>query len=122
MSSYEETFLPWLKNTVDVMLPHLPVEPSFTARPATAIPGPIYSLDYTPEVSDLSLSDSPVGHQPVEPAPTRVEDAANGVTGDAEKPDDWLWATLRRNKRVTKDDWWQEVREIELELEVPADL
>lgn len=122
MSSYEETFLPWLKNTVEVMLPHLPAEPSFIARPATAIPDPIYSLDYTPEVSDLSLSDNSTRDRHVEPAPTRIEDAGNGVAGTAEKPDDWLWATLRRNKRVTKDDWWQEVREIELELKVPADL
>jgi hypothetical protein len=29
------------------------------------------------------------------------------------------WARLRKNKRVTPEDWWQDVREIELEIEDP---
>jgi hypothetical protein len=98
------------------MLPHLPVEPSFVPRPTTALPDPIFRLDYTPAVSDLSLEDDQSDRAQLEPAPTRVSDAVNGVQGDVVKPDDWLWATMTRNRRATKEDWWQEVREIDLEL------
>lgn len=32
-------------------------------------------------------------------------------------PPDWGWATLTKNKRVTAEGWFQDVREFELELE-----
>ena len=52
----------------------------------------------------------------VSAAPIRQADALNGVDG-VWKPDDWQWATLKRNERVTREDWWQEVREFDFELD-----
>ena len=100
------------------MTPHLPpVSDTFEPQPPTSMPLPIFTLDYVaPSLDTLSLSGARTG--PVaEPAPSRVVDETNGVASSSTKPDDWMWATLTRNKRVTKEGWYQDVREIELDIE-----
>lgn len=114
----EETFGPWLKETLDSMLPLLPPpSPNFTPVPTTSLPAPIFDLDFSaPNLSKLSLADLPNG-QDYTKAPSRVVDESHGAASSDLKPDDWSWARLTRNNRVTKDGWWQDVREIEFEIE-----
>jgi len=122
--SIEETLLSWLEQTIDLMLPYLPPpSPNFTSSPPTVLPPPIYALEPVsePNIDCLSLKaltngHTPTnGHAPSQAAPTRTTDPGGSET----KPDDWIWARLTRNKRVTPEDWRQNVREIELELEDP---
>jgi sulfite reductase alpha subunit-like flavoprotein len=54
---------------------------------------------------------------PPQSAPPRNADEAKGHEVGLLKPHDWSWATLIRNTRITAKDWWQDVREIELEFE-----
>jgi sulfite reductase alpha subunit-like flavoprotein len=54
---------------------------------------------------------------PPQAAPPTKKDEANGQAIELLKPRDWAWATLVKNDKVTAQDWWQDVREIELELE-----
>lgn len=89
----EETFVPWLDRTVDSMLAFLPIASSSKTLSATDLPPPLYSL---------------------EPVPSTIDDA-NGLPDRLDRG--WHWATLQKNARVTSDDWWQDVREVELELE-----
>ena len=79
------------------------------------MPEPIYSLDYAaPGLERLSLTK---GHTNGGPP----DDSGHATHGDVvsvqHKPKDWLWATLTQNQRVTKEDWWQDVRSIELDVE-----
>nr|XP_018265994.1 NADPH-ferrihemoprotein reductase [Kwoniella dejecticola CBS 10117]OBR88152.1 NADPH-ferrihemoprotein reductase [Kwoniella dejecticola CBS 10117] len=92
----EDALIPWLKETLDTFLPYLPIIPDYTPLESTDLPPPIYSLT---------------------PIATSVEDMIRHHDDGWVKPDDWVWATLRKNERVTKGDWWQDVREIELEFE-----
>jgi len=53
-----------------------------------------------------------------------LEDEPEGSTSIAQMNEEsdalepgWKWAKLRRNTRVTDADWWQDVREIDLDLE-----
>ena len=71
-------------------------------------------------LESLGLNDAAAltnGHLSIETAPIRAIDAMKGVEGDLCKPDNWAWATLKKNQRVTRADWWQDVREIELEMD-----
>jgi hypothetical protein len=157
----EETLVPWIKDTVDVVLPHLAPPPEgFQELATTDLPPPLYRIDYlddhaggvkghaagyakvandqngtraAPQEGDLedSLASLHIngnsrtnGHDAltngtVSAAPTREADTPHGV-GGVWKPDDWQWATLRRNERVTREDWWQEVREFDFELDDTA--
>ncbi|OCF33987.1 NADPH-ferrihemoprotein reductase [Kwoniella heveanensis BCC8398] len=86
----EDAFLPWLQQTLDDL--HLE-----------------------------RLSISPINGDQIL-APIRQEDRVrrhDKTNGLPSKPDDWVWATLRKNERVTNKDWWQDVREIELEFDDP---
>ena len=119
--SLEETFLPWLQQTVDLMLPLLTPPPEgFEPPPPTAVPPPIYSLDFEskdlPDMAALSITSNGNGPSDLETAPIRAVDDSRGQISDVWKPDDWGWATLSKNKRVTKEDWWQDVREVELDI------
>ncbi|WVW78975.1 NADPH-dependent diflavin oxidoreductase 1 [Kwoniella bestiolae CBS 10118] len=123
----EDAFIPWLQQTLDTFLPYLPVSPDYVPISSTELPPPIYSLtpiatsskrtngDLDIPLDGLSISSTPNGHSTS--APTRVEDTLRDEDDGLVKPDDWVWATLRKNERVTKGDWWQDVREIELEFE-----
>ncbi|WRT65231.1 NADPH-dependent diflavin oxidoreductase 1 [Kwoniella shivajii] len=124
----EDAFLPWLKQTLDLFLPYLPISSEFQPVSSIDLPPPIYSLTPIAESSrngfqrdsdipiDLDrLSISPTSDELV--APTRVEDELRKKGEGITKPDDWVWTTLKKIERVTKDDWWQDVREIEFEFE-----
>lgn len=137
-TSIEETFVPWLKQTVNTMSPLL--EPSSQEHKSylwTDLPPPLYSLrpsrdhhDLIEDIGGLDLNEGRNGQA----VPSRVEDGedtfnhhpngrlnGNG-NGDAPPsswtvPKDWTWARLSRNHRTTGEGWWQDVREIELEFE-----
>lgn len=91
----EETFVPWLNRTVEAMLAFLPPPLASSSKlvPTTELPPPLYSLERG--TTALSISN---GHN---------ERLDRG----------WRWATLRRNSRVTSEEWWQDVREVDLELD-----
>jgi len=96
----EETFLPWLNRTVDTILPLLtPQATPFEPYSRTDLPPPLYQLKF--------LEDAPQGST----SASQINDES-----DALEPG-WKWAKLRRNTRVTDGDWWQDVREIDLDLE-----
>ncbi|ORY24115.1 putative NADPH-ferrihemo protein reductase [Naematelia encephala] len=114
----EQAFLPWLKETVNTMIPHLPsLSPNFMPIDTTALPPPIFTLRSTaeePPLHGLSISSDSPSTQAV---PARAKDTTNGHSHEPSKPDDWYWTRLTRNSRVTQEGWWQDVREIELEYE-----
>lgn len=125
----EETLLPWLERTLAAIVPYLP-GPSCGPRPETELPPPIYRLepvedgDVSKALDRLHLdakerSDSKAEYTDIPPGGTNGSEA-NGITQSARAmvyhPAGWQWATLTRNKRVTAPDWWQDVREVELEL------
>jgi hypothetical protein len=100
LARIEETFLPWLDRTVDTILPLLtPRATPFEPYSRTDLPPPLYHLRF--------LEDAPEGSNSV---------AQMNEESDALEPG-WKWAKLRRNTRVTDVDWWQDVREIDLDLE-----
>lgn len=100
------------------MLPLLDPPPPITLKPApiTALPPPLYHLDMVPPSTTLSVTDSN-GHATAE----------TKQVGDSLEDDDdvlepgWLWTKLKRNKRVTAEGWFQDVREIQLEMEQPLE-
>ena len=113
-----------MEQTLGLMLPHLPLPPpGFTISPSTSLPPPVYALDRQsvrlPSINGLSLSNAINGRAGSEAAPARTSDEINGHGVGCVKPDDWTWARLTHKKRVTADEWWQDVREIELESEDP---
>lgn len=120
-SRIEETFVPWLKQTVEAMSPLLPVVDDHKPYTVTDLPPPMYSLSpasdhhlLETELNGLHLNSGTNGHS----VPPRVEDIPVGhdrLTWT--KPADWVWAKLTKNERVTGEGWWQDVREIELEFE-----
>lgn len=115
----EQSFLPWLKETVDLLVPHLEPMPGAIDIMEYDLPEPIYHLEWVHDLEALSLEDT---HRKAseggkaEIIGSRQEDQDRHAEG-VYKPKDWKWARLRTNKRVTKEDWFQDVREIELELE-----
>ncbi|WWD21879.1 NADPH-dependent diflavin oxidoreductase 1 [Kwoniella shandongensis] len=127
----EDAFLPWLQQTLDLFLPYLPSTSTSPPLSLTELPPPIFSLepvvsakndDFPIDLDRLSISPPPPassmnGH--TRAAPPRVEDSVHGHGSSSTMPDDWVWATLKKNERVTKQGWWQDVREIEIEFEDP---
>lgn len=104
------------------MLPLLPtVEPDFTPRSVLDIPSPLYKMEPTALngiFEKLRLhSNGTDTEAPPQSAPPRHADEANGSELELLKPHDWTWARLAKNTRITANDWWQDVREIELDLE-----
>jgi hypothetical protein len=127
--------VPWLKSLIEGVVPHLQPMTGFKETEGTELGEPIYKIDFLDEhdtvrLRELSLEeddergsgaeDKQKGSHDVrgdQVAPVRVEDAEHGQAHEVWKPDDWGWATLRVKERATVKDWWQDVREIELELE-----
>lgn len=104
------------------MLPLLPtIEPGFSTRSVIDIPPPLYSMEpvsLNGTFDKLRLhSNGTDTDMPPQSAPPRQADEANGHELELLKPHDWSWARLVRNTRITAKDWWQDVREIELEFE-----
>lgn len=119
--------MPWLQQTLDLYLPYLPlISPTFQTIEPSALPSPIYKISPASTSKtvehDLSLDRLSISF-PIpngKPAPVRVEDQARDKASASRiKPDDWVWATLKKNIRITSKDWWQDVREIELEFDDP---
>lgn len=116
--------MPWLQQTVDMMLPLLPtMELDVTPRSPLDVPSALYDME--PAVLDRTFeklrlhSNGTNSSSPPQSAPPRHADEANGTESELEllKPHDWTWTTLGKNTRITAHDWWQDVREIELDLE-----
>jgi sulfite reductase alpha subunit-like flavoprotein len=104
------------------MLPLLPtIEPDFTTRTTLDIPPALYDTQPTAlngTFEKLRLhSNGTDAEAPPQSAPPRNVDEANGTELELLKPHDWTWSTLAKNTRITAKDWWQDVREIELDLE-----
>jgi hypothetical protein len=112
-----------MNKTLELMLPYLPAVSPNHPRSNTSLPPPIYSIDPLPvplteHVRHLSVSPSKSdSHISV---PLRAIDEINGHDDPGGgKPDDWIWARLSSTRRVTKGDWFQDVREFELEIGDP---
>lgn len=120
----EETFKPWLQQTLGLMLPLLPVAADYTeAPPVTDLPPPLYAMQTKESLNgsfdQLRLHNNGIDNlsAPPQAAPARKMDQVNGHGSEPLKPDDWIWACLVKNERVTTVDWWQDVRNIELDIE-----
>lgn len=123
--SMEDTFVPWLQQTLDLMLPLLPtIEADFEPLSSTDLPAPLYR--YEPVQLDgafnkLRLHNNGTNASaPPQSAPPRKGDQEHGNGLGLLKPEDWVWAKLIDNTRITSSDWWQDVRQIELDLEDEA--
>jgi sulfite reductase alpha subunit-like flavoprotein len=93
------------------MLPLLPtIEPDFTTRNALDVPPALYDMEFIAlngTFERLRLhSNGTDAEAPPQSAPPRNVDEANGTELE-----------LLKNTRITAKDWWQDVREIELDLE-----
>jgi sulfite reductase alpha subunit-like flavoprotein len=118
----EDTFVPWLQQTLDLMLPLLPTtEADFSSRSALDVPSALYDMEpiaLNGDFEKLRLhSNGTDAEVPPQSAPPRNLDEADGSELELLKPHDWTWVTLAKNMRITAKDWWQDVREIELNLE-----
>nr|XP_019008983.1 NADPH-ferrihemoprotein reductase [Kwoniella pini CBS 10737]OCF47764.1 NADPH-ferrihemoprotein reductase [Kwoniella pini CBS 10737] len=101
----EDALLPWLKETLDTFLPYLPLSSDFNMLSSTDLPPPIYSL--TPIANSSKIKNGP--NIPLE----KLSIIASSSNGDSHTAP----TRVEDNEIVTKDDWWQDVREIELEFE-----
>lgn len=112
----EETFVPWLERTTAAMIPllHPPISREYQAPPIIALPQPLYRLENVTSAATIPVSTSDgtaTAH--------KKQVKASFQDGDDVLEPGWVWTTLKRNKRVTAEGWFQDVREIELELEEP---
>lgn len=107
----EETFLPWIERTITALKSYQ-IPPSNTFQPysSTSIPPPLYRI--MPIASSSSHTNGSSDTNGLTPRAERKLDEEE----DALEPG-WTWARLDRNDRVTAEDWFQDVREIELSLE-----
>ena len=116
--SLEETFLPWLEKTTSAMIPllHPPIPKGYQAAPITALPQPLYRLESVTSATIIPVATSngtpTIDEKKVE---TFIQD-----DDDVLQPG-WTWTTLKKNKRVTAEGWFQDVREIDLQLEQPVE-
>lgn len=110
--------MPWLERTTGAMLPLLDPPPPITFKPApiTALPPPLYYLDMVTPSTTLSVANSN-GHVTAEKK--QVGDSLED--GDDVLEPGWMWTRLKRNKTVTAEGWFQDVREIHLEMEQPLE-
>lgn len=133
----EQTFLPWLESLAEVVTPYLqPPSIGSQERDRNDLGEPIYRIEFLESedggaqrriddelprrLNGIHMNGFSQGEgNASEVVPVRREDGLQSSRSSIWKPDDWGWATLRSMKRVTKQDWWQDVREIELELDDP---
>jgi hypothetical protein len=128
----EQSLVPWLDSLMASFVPHLRQVAGAAETERTELGKPIYRLEWLDEVEKVSLEKLALEEQEScrkargsngqhgagsEVAPVRVEDALHDNAHEVWKPDDWGWAVLRDRRRVTQEGWWQDVREIELEME-----
>ncbi|GAA6017924.1 hypothetical protein JCM8202_006200 [Rhodotorula sphaerocarpa] len=100
----ESTFPGWLDELMRAIDPLFAPAPGFAPLPATARPPARVRLEKIASTSQNKLGGW-----------------ANGLDNSPNAAllwsDDARWARLVKNERVTREDWYQDVREIELELE-----
>jgi sulfite reductase alpha subunit-like flavoprotein len=117
--------VPWLQQTLDIMLPLLPAaEPDHRPRSNIEPPAPLFRMENVQldgAFDKLRLYNNGTDASvPPQSAPPRKGDQETGHELKLLKPEDWAWAKLVDNTRVTSSDWWQDVRQIELDLENEA--
>lgn len=114
------------------MLPYLPPPPpDFAVHSTTDLPPPLYSLAPA-KTSQSGLEVATNGDAVVDQVTERaqglhseqdgtslVPSGQNG-SGHAIMEAGTTWAVMRKNQRMTPEGWWQDVREIELDLEDPS--
>ncbi|EIW68114.1 NADPH-ferrihemoprotein reductase [Tremella mesenterica] len=138
----EQAFQPWLKGTLEAILPHLQLQPDHRVQDIHSLPPPLYILEpaLSARMSNLDLNSDQHSTQSQQQPPSSHSHSkavnghvagpvreidSNGVksrsksVGEEEiwKPPGWFWAKLTKNTKVTKEGWWQDVREIEFDLE-----
>jgi sulfite reductase alpha subunit-like flavoprotein len=129
---YEETFVPWLKRTLEVVVPYL-LGPSTAPLEDTELPPPLYVFGYTGRSADAAAESAQTAAEAEAEdtsatlAALSLYDSDNNVAGPsstsrassstAYAPPGWKWATLTTARRLTPKEWWQDVREFELELD-----
>lgn len=99
-----------------IPLLHPPIPKGHQAPPITVLPQPLYRLESVTSATIIpvaTLNGTPsIDEKKVE---TFIED-----DDDVLQPG-WVWTTLKKNKRVTAEEWFQDVREIDLQLEQPVE-
>ncbi|GAA5862718.1 hypothetical protein JCM3774_001895 [Rhodotorula dairenensis] len=105
----ESTFPGWLDELMSTIDPLYPRAPGFVPLAATARPPARVRLEKV-----ASTSQQQQQQQQQQGANNGTDAAANAALLWT---DDARWARLIKNERVTAPDWYQDVREIELEVE-----
>jgi len=100
-SSVESTFPQWSKQLFERLQTLYPSS-NFVPLPDDSLPPPSVNLETS--VSTTSPD------QAVETSTRRGSEAVKWSS-------DCRWAKLMKNERVTKETWWQDVREVEIEVE-----
>lgn len=117
----EESLLPWLEKTLAAFVPYLP-GPCSPPLAASDLPPPIYRLE---PVSDIEAAlgsvsidgDSGPCYADIPDKYRDENPIVSAARARVYHPPGWGWAVLGKNRRVTAQGWFQDVREIELELE-----
>lgn len=108
MSSVESTFPQWSTNLFERLQALFPSPNDFEPLPDDALPAPSVSMERRPpDQCEAGRSDAIIQ--------TSVESEGLSWAPDCR------WAKLVKNERVTRADWWQDVREVELEIEEKED-
>ena len=108
MSSVESTFPQWSINLFERLQALFPNPSDFEPLPDDALPAPSVSMEQPPaDQCEAARSDAIIQ--------TSVESEGLSWAPDCR------WAKLVKNERVTRADWWQDVREVEIEIEEKED-
>lgn len=101
-SSVESTFPQWSKQLFERLQTLYPPSPDFVPLPDDSLPPPSAHLE-------MSVSTTP---------PDQAVESTTRQGSEAVKwSSDCRWAKLIKNERVTTAGWWQDVREVEIEVE-----
>ncbi|GAA5889058.1 hypothetical protein JCM16303_002173 [Sporobolomyces ruberrimus] len=105
----ESTFPAWSKKLFERLQAAFPPPPGFKPLSSDSLPPPSVTLE--PVASTSTLSEA------------TVDSSRSRMIGNAgwKWAPDCVWARLVKNERTTAKDWWQDVREIEIEVEVEGE-
>lgn len=99
-----------------IPLLHPPVPEEYQAPPIISLPRPLYQLQNVTSTTTIPVATSDgTATMDEKKVKTSIQDS-----DDVLEPG-WVWTTLKQNKRVTAEGWFQDVREIDLELEQPIE-